>query len=279
MSKGNLILGTGAGSIGDVTLMRRNGAEVARVRIRKIKNPKSQGQAEQRMYMAPVMKFYSPLSKVLETSFEGLNRADSYAKFLSINSNLARANQWAVKKGSGFVPLPYQISQGTIIAPEVNSVGKLILGINAAATTLGALSTAILAKYPSLQNGDQVTYIYSKHNADEKWAVAYNRFFINTESTDGLPANLFVIAETDTPTLLTASFTDGDNPAPAQAFMFSRWDGEKWARSTSFMVMDGEYLANYDGGDAEIMAPAIASYMKGAGQVPVSDVYLNGSDD
>ena len=275
MSKGNLILGTGAGSIGDVTLMRRNGAEVARVRIRKIKNPKSQGQAEQRMYMAPVMKFYSPLSKVLETSFEGLNRADSYAKFLSINSNLARANQWAVKKGSGFVPLPYQLSQGTIESPTL-SYGQLVAKGTTVPTKIGEISTAIIAQYPTLQNGDQLTYIYAEFSSTEKkWTPKYGKLILDTTSTAAIPTTLLIGSDG---TSLTISCANASGMSvPAQAFIFSRWDGEKWARSTSFMWMDSTSRQDYTG--ATKLAEAIASYMKGAGQVPVSDVYLNGSDD
>lgn len=277
MAKGNLILGTGHGSIGDVTMMRRNGAEVARVRLRKIKNPKSQGQAEQRMYMAPILKFYSPLAKVLETSFEGLNRADSYAKFISINSNLARAKKFAVKKGTGFVPLPYQISQGTLVAPIQDSKGMLSIVAATKPTTLGQLSTALVDKYPSLQNGDQVTYIYARET-ESGWELAYNHFFLDTKSTDAMPANLYADVE-DSP-VITCGYGNFNNPADAQAFIFSRWDGEKWARSTSSMVMNPTVKAEIDGeAEPTLLAAAIASYMKGAGQVPVSDVYLNGGDE
>lgn len=275
MAKGNLILGNGSGSIGDVTMMRRNGAEVARVRLRKIKNPKSQGQAEQRMYMAPILKFYSPLAKVLETSFEGLNRADSYAKFISINSNLARANQWAVKKGTGFVPLPYQISQGTIESPSLSS-GSLVAKATAAPTKVGELSTAIIAKYPTLQNGDQLTYIYADYDSTEKkWTPKYGKIILDTTSTADIPTNLTIMS--DGTTLSIGCANDNGMLVPAQAFIFSRWDGEKWARSTSFMWMDSTNLEDYTG--AAKLAAAIASYMKGAGQTPVSDVYLNGSDE
>lgn len=275
MAKGNLILGTGHGSIGDVTMMRRNGAEVARVRLRKIKNPKSQGQAEQRMYMAPILKFYSPLAKVLETSFEGLNRADSYAKFISINSNLARANQWAVKKGTGFVPLPYQLSQGTIESPSLSN-GMLVAKAAAVPTKIGELSTAIIAQYPTLQNGDQLTYIYAEYDSTEKkWTPKYGKLILDTTSTANIPTTLGLSG--DGTTVNITCLGSNSMPAGAQAFIFSRWDGEKWARSTSFMWMNSTDIEEYTG--AAKLAAAIASYMKGAGQTPVSDVYLNGSDE
>ena len=49
MAKGNLILGTASRSIGDVTMYRRNGQQVSRARVRNIGNPRTEGQAKQRM--------------------------------------------------------------------------------------------------------------------------------------------------------------------------------------------------------------------------------------
>lgn len=271
MAKGNLILGTGHGSIGDVTMMRRNGAEVARVRLRKIKNPKSQGQAEQRMYMAPILKFYSPLSKVLETSFEGLNKADSYAKFISINSNLARANQWAVKKGAGFTPLPYQIAGGTLPQPIVNeNTGVLFLSVNDLTTetaTIGALSTALISAY-DLQNGDQVTVVAALGNGESILKKAF-RFFI--DETSGEPISDYGLQIATNSELSIVGVPVG------LAFIFSRWENNAWRRSNAFMVCTEVYMSQHTGDDN--LTEAIASYMKGAGQTPVSDVYLNGSDE
>ena len=271
--KGNPILGTGSGSIGDVTVMRRNGSQVTRVRLRKIKNPMSQGQAEQRMYMAPILKFYSPLSKVLETSFEGLNKADSYAKFISVNANLARANGWAVKKGSGLIVLPYKIAGGTLPTPYVGDNGLKIGENENTPTTWGQIST-ILKNYYGLEDGDQVTFI-SFAEEDEQTFMKNKRFFIDSTNSDSL-TTLGLTA--DSSSVEMRVFPNGQSNF-ACAIIFSRWSptNEKWLRSDSYMTVSRSYLANYTG--AEKLAAAIASYMKSAGQTPVSDVYLNGSDD
>lgn len=272
MGKGNFILGTGSSSIGDVTFARRNGQQIARVRVRKIKNPKSYGQAEQRMISAEVVKFYSPLSGVLETSFEGLSKSESYAKFLSVNMNLARANGYAVKKGSGWIPLPFQLSAGNLGAPNVNDRGELEIGdYETAPATLGALSTMLLAAYPFLQNGDQVTFIYSV--TGDTYTPKYGRFFINTESTDALPAHIFV-PRNDT-TITASDMEGGENMS--LAWIFSRWDGEKWARSTTFNYVNPDYLPQFQGDD--VYAAAVATYMNAGGRTPISNVYLNGHDD
>lgn len=271
MGKGNFILGTGSSSIGDVTFARRNGQQIARVRVRKIKNPRSYGQAEQRMISSEVVKFYSPLSGVLETSFEGLSKSESYAKFLSVNMNLARAQGYAVGKGSGWIPLPFQLSAGNLGAPKVNEWGELVIGdYETAPATLGALSTALIAANPVLQNGDQVTFIYSV--TGDKYTPKFGRFFIDTQSTDPVPAHIFFPRNGGS---ITASDIEGGENM-SLAWIFSRWDGEKWARSTSFNVVNEDYLPQYQG-DA-VYAAAVATYMNGGGRTPISDVYLNGDD-
>lgn len=266
MAKGNLILGTGSGSIGDVTMMRRNGAQVARIRLRKIKNPKSQGQAEQRMINALVAKFYSPLAGVLETSFEGLNRADSYSKFMSINMNLARANKYGAVKGT-YKPFPFQVSGGLLPSPTVRNAALAINAGEETINTMGQLATAIIAAYDGLQNGDQVTVIGWSEDDNGSYMPRYTRFFLDTTSSDRIPEDLNILDN-------TIRYAEGEDIA---AWIFSRWDGAKWARSNSFVSVNSDILDTWVTDEA--YALAIASFMKGAGRVPVSDVYLNGSDE
>lgn len=268
MGKGNFILGTGSSSIGDVTFARRNGQQIARVRVRKIRNPRSYGQAEQRMISSLVAKFYAPLSGALETSFEGLSKMDSYAKFLSINMNLARANGWPAKKGEA-LPFPFQISAGTLPSPVVVG-GTLITGEpgqGVTPATLGEISTLIIAKYDGLQNGDQVTCI-EWVESNNVWLPRFTRFFLDTASNAALPEGI-TWAQRETGII----FNTNEEHA---AFIFSRWNGEKWARSTSFVFCNPDTLESWV--TPEKYAAAVATFMNGGGRTPVSDVYLNGDD-
>ena len=270
MGKGNFILGTGSSSIGDVTFARRNGQQIARVRVRKIKNPKSYGQAEQRMISAEVVKFYSPLSGVLETSFEGLSKSESYAKFLSVNMNLARANGWAAKKGD-VLPYPFQIAAGSLAQPNVDGGVLLTAQPEQGATiNMGVVSQLIIDEY-GLQNGDQVTCIgWDKQaNTENLWTPKYFRFYLNTESTEQLPSEI----EVD----LRVGGVAFHGYEEHVAFIFSRWDGEKWARSNSFVYCNPESIESWT--SADNYAAAVATYMKAGGRTPVSNVYLNGHDD
>lgn len=268
MGKGNFILGTGSSSIGDVTFARRNGQQIARVRVRKIKNPRSYGQAEQRMISSMVAKFYAPLSGVLETSFEGLSKMNSYAKFLSVNMNLARANQWGAPKGT-YLPFPFQVANGSIPA-LTNDAGSLNVGIPAegeTVDTLGKFSALMLKTYSSLQNGDQITVIGWDTDGEGGFNVHYDRFFIDSESSEPVPTFLDYRAN-----LGKANY---NKAMDITAWIASRWDGSKWLRSNAF-VDPGDNLETWTA-EGKYDA-AVRTFMNGAGRTPVSDVYLNGDD-
>lgn len=280
MAKGNLILGTAQKKLGDVVMYRRNGVQQARVRVRTIQNPKTEGQALQRNFMAPVAKFYAPLAGVLERSWEGLNKSQSHNAFTKANVELARANGWYVEKGAGFTPLPYKVSKG-VMDPMVYAMDSAAgtmkwyissLAAGADALKIATISAALVAL--GYKYGDQVTFI----------------FFIGSEDSDDVrPAWLrFILSESDQTELTTllpngvdtqvtagvVTFSgDVDVPLIGGAIIASRWDGRKWLRSTQYVVVDEDYLALFTSQEAR--AAAIASYRGGASVVQ-SDVYLNG---
>ena len=280
MAKGNLILGTAQKKLGDVVLYRRNGVQQSRVRVRSIANPKTEGQALQRNYMAPVAKFYAPLAGVLERAWEGLNKSQSHNAFTKANVELARANGWYVQKGAGFTPLPYKVSKGimdpfTFVYDNVNGGLKwYIHGLAASAdpVSIATISAALVAI--GYHYGDQVTFI----------------LFVGSDQSDDIrPAWFrFLLSESDTTTIdslvpfgLDVTVANGnlsivgdvDIPVIGGAVIASRWDGKKWLRSTQYCVVADDFLQNYTSEEAR--AAAIASY-RGGDSVVSSDVYLNG---
>ena len=280
MAKGNLILGTAQKKLGDVVLYRRNGVQQSRVRVRSISNPKTEGQALQRNYMAPVAKFYAPLAGVLERAWEGLNKSQSHNAFTKANVELARANGWYVEKGAGFTPLPYKVSKGIMdpfsFAYDTAAAGLkwYIAGLAASSDPISIATISAALVSIGYHYGDQVTFI----------------LFVGTEESDDIrPAWFrFLLSESDTTTIdslvpfglgvtvasgkLTIS-GDVDIPVIGGAIIASRWDGKKWLRSTQYCAISDEFMQNYTSEAAR--TAAIASYRGGASVVS-SDVYLNG---
>lgn len=277
MATNNLFLGSGTGSVGDVTLMRRNNKQVARVRIRTISNPRSESQSTQRSLFAPVSKFYSPLASVLEKSWEGKNRADSFSAFLKANLNLAKANNWSLPKGTGFFPLPYQLSEGTIMPLSQYFDGaEQAIAISMAenvptVTSLGEISrTLINAGY---KDGDQLTFIFvvaQNISGATIYAPVSYRCYLDSAS-DVSFSTLFpaISVSVDDNRWL---FSLASQEIYAGAVIVSRYENEKWRRSTTFLGVETILMEAVAAGSED----AIASYMNSS-STPASDVYLNGS--
>lgn len=281
MAKGNLILGTAKNSVGDVVMYRREGAQITRVRVRNVKNPKTNAQSFQRAIMAPIAKFYSPLSVVLERSFEGLSKAKSHNKFNQVNANLARANKWALPKGTGFFPLPYQLSQGTL--PKISSLldgGDYVAnipGMTAEATTIGAVSTAFIAN--GYKAGDIVTIICITSSGGNYLTANYTpssvQFAIDTDDNTTLKSYFSGTIKATAAVDVLAFNTGSSVGIVAGAVIVSRFDGNMWRRSTQSLVVDDDTLGEVTA-DAQVTA-AVASYGKTAGDGnPL--VYLDGDE-
>lgn len=280
--KHNVFLGSGSGSIGDVVSYRREGTQVSRMRVREIKNPRTYNQAEQRNFLAPVSKFYAPLAGALEQSFEGKSTAKSYAAFSSAAVKKARLNSWYLPKGTGFFPLPYQLSQGTI-APLQQSLqvtgNEGILQIDVPVVSAqgdNLQSVAVFSKSMialGYKEGDQVTIITVKKSADGSYVPSYKRFFLDTTSAETLSSvsGLPFVGQTEGDLYFA---TDQVADMVAAAVIVSRYENEKWRRSTQALMVGADTLALATGETAK--DNAIASYMDGE-YVPVSEIYLNGS--
>lgn len=121
------------GSVGDVTFSRLNGKQIARVRNRNPRNPKTNPQLFGRAIMATVMRAYSAGREIFDHSFEGVAvGAASQNRFLSLNNRVLREylaadisnNQTVNKSINTFVgpkvqsPVPsrYVISEGSLDA-------------------------------------------------------------------------------------------------------------------------------------------------------------------
>ena len=238
MAKGNLLLGTAGNSVGDVVMYRREGAQVSRVRVRKVKNPKTAAQSTQRAFFAPVAKFYSPLSIVLERSYEGLSKSKSYSKFLKTNVDLARQKDWLLPKGTGFFPLPYKLSNGSIARTHasVNEDGQVVMDVptaESAFANMGAVSQALVNK--GYANGDVVTVIAVIEDGTNDFRPVSSQFIIDTTSTDALSAlkGFQIIAALATSGEL--AFEPKTGGAIAGAIIVSRFENDMWRRSTEFL--------------------------------------------
>lgn len=281
MAKGNLFLGTARRKVGDVVFYRRNGQQVSRVRVRNIANPRTEGQATQRVFFGEVAKFYSPLAVTLEQSWEGRNRSESADAFRAAALRDVRAQGIYVQKNLGFVPLPVMVSYGSLPPVSYGFVGNnAVVPMNApleTENTIGFLSRLFVGMGTAVE-GDQVTFIVAgRDESDTNLFVPYvGRFIVASDSTlelqDVMPSVYF---EYDNGRLMVFPAENSGMTAAGFAVIVSRYSNGVWRRSSQRMVLEPDFLEALQSEDQRRIA--IASYMDGTGTV-TSDVYLNGGE-
>lgn len=92
MSKGNLFLGQGRGSVGDVVFYVAGGKQIARARNRSPRNPKTPSQLYQRAITSTVGRAYQLGKEIFDHSFEGYSVPSGCAeRFRSVNARALRS--------------------------------------------------------------------------------------------------------------------------------------------------------------------------------------------
>ena len=173
MAKGNMLLGMSRGSVGDVTFYRSGGSQRARARNRKPANPMTVRQQTQRAKFANAVKFHKQVtSNFFRFAYEDkkVNESD-YNAFMRHNvgnsgfigamaskiSSWPALGQWEVTSGS--------LPEIDVTADAANNLFGAALGIVGDLTTVGALSTALIALGDTWREGDILTVLLYRATA------------------------------------------------------------------------------------------------------------------
>lgn len=154
MAKGNLFLGMGRGSVGDVVFYRANGQQLSRARNRAPRNPKSDAQLIQRAISATISQAYKAGKVIFDHSFEGKEvPLGNQRRFLSANMRklrslvfnelttpAAEAVAAVVSPGATYaVPNSYRIAEGSLIQ------SLFTLSVDNTETYIGPIATMAAA--------------------------------------------------------------------------------------------------------------------------------------
>lgn len=225
-----------------------------------IKNPKSAAQAEQRAKYAPIFATYRALKMIIDRGNESKPYGNASRIAWLRKAFKAEIIPWFEKGANISVGVPCQVSTGSLVPVSyVNNNG--ILQINCASmkpgtelATIGALSTALKADYPSLQDGDQITTVILR----EKEGTLYPEIFsFIIDTTSATPQTLYEAGQ-------SIIEIDHDSEKVLFAVIVSREGANgKHLRSTAdlrgYAVMFAE--APFDDSSKK---EAIASYMSSA---------------
>lgn len=206
MAKGNMLLGMSRGSVGDVTFYRSGGSQRARARNRKPANPMTVRQQTQRAKFANAVKFHKQVtSNFFRFAYEDKKTNESdYNAFMRHNvGNSGFIGAKASKIASWPALGLWEVTAGSL--PEINNVSadadpefRFNIGVSSASiTTIGALSTALIALGDTWREGDIVTVLlYAASLAEGLPTVdtdtehiassGYMQFVLNSSDTTSL---------------------------------------------------------------------------------------------
>lgn len=187
MAKGNLFLGMGRGSVGDVTFYRANGQQLARSRNRSPRNPNTEAQMLQRAVSATVVQAYKAGKVIFDHAFEGKQvPAGCQRRFQSVNMKRLRtavvseldtpdisSNARVASPGTTYpVPWSYRISEGSLIQNLFEVV----------AVTEGE-DQGMFVKMVAAQEGETVAQFASRLNLQAGEIYTLVGFAINNEKS------------------------------------------------------------------------------------------------
>lgn len=218
MGKGNLFLGFGRGSVGDITYYRAYGEQVFRGRNRHPANPQTTLQLLQRVIMLTAQHAYSLMSPICDHAFQGRAVGTmSQARFTALNIAKMRANLagtiediitgadtgWVTEsnyaaKGS-FLPefMPYIISEGTLPSiPKSWNAGLMTItggaGVISETVTYEEFAAAL-----GLQRGDQLTFVTLSIDDTETTGqftgFSFARIILDPSTEDGWTSAMFEV--------------------------------------------------------------------------------------
>lgn len=266
MAKGIGLIGNFRGKVGNMVgynLKDSNNKQTQGVRVYQpiVKNPKTYGQAEQRAKLAPINATYRALKMVIDRGQE--NKAyGNKSRLAWLGEALKKFDGgWFEKNTTISAPALVPLTKGTITVnfPVAKADTKCVITLTTAAAeapaTIGALTTALIANFPALKDGDQITFVDVAGDANGlQTAVA--SIVLDSTSSATLPATI-------TATTSAVTFAGNGGSMAAGAIIVSReGDGGEHLRSNTSLQQAAGY-------DADLLADAaqeaaVRSYMAGS---------------
>lgn len=265
MAKGIGLIGNFKGKVGNTVgykLSASNTGNTQGIRVYQpiVRNPKTSAQAEQRAKLAPINATYRALKMVIDRGNEGLPYGNK-SRLAWLKKAFKPAQMpWFVKGAIINQPVLCELTRGSLpsivkIADSNENISISADVTTAATTKLGALSTALLAKYPFLKDGDQITLVGIESVNDNMFTYV-DSFVLNTASADAIPSFLSV-----TDVAVEYGRTEGELMAGCVILSREGANGEH-LRSTESLDQMAGYGSTHTTPEAK--AAAIESYQNAA---------------
>lgn len=170
MAKGNALMGTLSGKLGDLVFFRRKGEQVSRAYVKKVPNPNTRAQVKQRSSLTNIIRLYQSSPSFFASAFQNKKVGQSdYNALVSLNlrSDFQVNLPKEMADNGGGVVAPYIITSGSlqpiiVSGQGVAAVTNIAVGADFVITedtTVAQLSAAILNNNTFINAGDQLSYL------------------------------------------------------------------------------------------------------------------------
>lgn len=263
MAKALGLIGNFTGKLGNTVgynLKDSNNKQTQGVRVYQpvVKNPKTAAQAEQRAKLAPINATYRALKAIIDRGQEGIAYGNKSRLAWLSDAIKAFNGGWFEKGATNMYPAVVPLTKGSLAVRFLSDSSTKVANISGLTMpaeptgTVGEISAAIIARYPQVQEGDQLTFINVAHFSNGL-STAVRSLVIDTTSTKALSSEFMNYNG-------TLSYYDPIDEACVWAVVLSReGDNGQHLRSTTSLNQTIAYPEQYFGETAK--AAAIASYM------------------
>ena len=263
MSKGSIILGDVSGKLGDIVLYRAAGSQIARLRVRHPRNPRSTRQMVQRIFQATCLRAYSMLKDICDHSFEGKQgKRENFGQF--IKENRARMTDKLNGYASGWQALPgynkrnqremlyndFIIADGTLPKVDYGLYDGDVM-LRAYKGTNYNFTYQDLVDALEAQRGDEITILQLGYNSQSGVITKVKKARIILEPDNGNMTEQF--ADGTTQYINHPNPLNQGNPkiqpsnrglriktgifSECGAVILSRWEDDMWKRSFSNIII------------------------------------------
>lgn len=255
-----------------------------------VTNPQSESQRAQRMKMKPATNFYAALSGILDHSFQGVKYGAMSRQYF-LQQAIGKTQEvfpYLLKGEDKFVPGPYLMSKGYLASIAYNMTEEdgafiILSGIDYNNTTIGNISLGLMNVNPTLQEGDQITFVFVEEVTVEgiiSFVPYFCRFLLDKSSTVEFEEAItnFEVGTIGLKWQPRPIVEQGSTTTAGFCVIVSRKNvdgGEVWQRSTERMLISDRVYNMYMSPDA--YADALESYKRTAASYD-SDYYLNNAE-
>lgn len=282
MAKGIGLIGNFRGKVGNMVgynLKDSNNKQTQGVRVYQpiVKNPKTYAQAEQRAKLAPINATYRVLKMIIDRGQEGKAYGNK-SRLAWLSDAMKSFNGCWFEKGANIVaPALVPVSKGSLSPAKSiivrDSIVQFLISDTALApvTTMGALSAAVLAYYPELSVGDQITFVGAGEKQDNLYGVVKSIVLTESTSEDALPSGISV---TDYNSKGYLTFTSANSTDCGTVIFSKEGNNGSHLRSSATLKAVDEAYDDYLSDEAK--ENAIRSYMASGTNVDWAEESLQG---